>query len=329
MPAVIATAPSIVIQPSESQDSRRDPAGELLVALAGDRRGGARRAAAERRESAVRPDSCARPLGRHRRDQRSPTLGQLVHDHLPVALGASETGALELAGMMGDEPLVAADDPGQVADAGWLPASRASAMASRVGSPSAFALAAQSSSSSVAGSPLRTRSALGRSRQRRSQVSGFAAMRPFYKHSYKCANVSVMSERYVPALRFSVLTRIYDPAIRLTTRERTLRTACCASSRRGQVSESLTSGAAPGRLRSTRSRSAATRPSPAWTETLRSLGGLESKAAEAGVNVRFDHGRSTSLPYDEDSFDVVLSTLFFHHLTGAEKQETGRRSRGC
>lgn len=47
-----------------------------------------------------------------------------------------------------------------------------------------------------------------------------------------------------------------------------------------------------------------------------------AKAHEAGVGVDFDHGLSTALPYAGGSFDAVTSSLFFHHLDRAAKQET-------
>jgi ubiquinone/menaquinone biosynthesis C-methylase UbiE len=48
------------------------------------------------------------------------------------------------------------------------------------------------------------------------------------------------------------------------------------------------------------------------------------KAEAAGVEIRFDRGLSTELPHSNDSFDVVLATLFFHHLTSADKRATAR-----
>ncbi len=47
-----------------------------------------------------------------------------------------------------------------------------------------------------------------------------------------------------------------------------------------------------------------------------------AKAEKAGAEVSFDVGMSTDLPYDDDSFDVVLSTLFFHHLTDEAKRDS-------
>jgi ubiquinone/menaquinone biosynthesis C-methylase UbiE len=46
------------------------------------------------------------------------------------------------------------------------------------------------------------------------------------------------------------------------------------------------------------------------------------KAADAGCEIEFIEGFSTELPFAGDSFDVVLSTLFFHHLTGPDKRTT-------
>lgn len=41
-----------------------------------------------------------------------------------------------------------------------------------------------------------------------------------------------------------------------------------------------------------------------------------------GLGVRFDQGYSQSLPYPDDSFDRVLSSLMFHHLEAEQKRGT-------
>ena len=50
----------------------------------------------------------------------------------------------------------------------------------------------------------------------------------------------------------------------------------------------------------------------------------KGKASEAGVELRLDEGYSTELPYEDASFDRVLSTLFFHHLDPEPKRQTAR-----
>ena len=44
------------------------------------------------------------------------------------------------------------------------------------------------------------------------------------------------------------------------------------------------------------------------------------KAAELGVEVRFDQGMSFDLPYPQGSFDAVLTTVVLHHLSREDKQ---------
>lgn len=47
-----------------------------------------------------------------------------------------------------------------------------------------------------------------------------------------------------------------------------------------------------------------------------------AKAAAAGARVDFDEGLADALPYAESSFDAVLSSLFFHHVTREVKERT-------
>jgi ubiquinone/menaquinone biosynthesis C-methylase UbiE len=53
----------------------------------------------------------------------------------------------------------------------------------------------------------------------------------------------------------------------------------------------------------------------------------KTKAKDAGVNVSFDRGLAHELPYDGRSFDVVVSTLFFHHLTDEAKADAAEEIR--
>lgn len=45
----------------------------------------------------------------------------------------------------------------------------------------------------------------------------------------------------------------------------------------------------------------------------------KSKAEKAHVNIKWDHGFAYELPYPDNSFDVVVSSLVTHHLKGPDK----------
>ncbi|HSA99017.1 MAG TPA: methyltransferase domain-containing protein [Anaerolineales bacterium] len=49
-----------------------------------------------------------------------------------------------------------------------------------------------------------------------------------------------------------------------------------------------------------------------------------AKAGDLGVGIRFDQGMSFDLPYPNESFDVVLTTVMLHHLSRDDKQTTAR-----
>ncbi len=49
-----------------------------------------------------------------------------------------------------------------------------------------------------------------------------------------------------------------------------------------------------------------------------------SKARNLGLEIRFDQGMSFDLPYPNESFDVVLTTVMLHHLSRDDKLTTAR-----
>jgi ubiquinone/menaquinone biosynthesis C-methylase UbiE len=49
-----------------------------------------------------------------------------------------------------------------------------------------------------------------------------------------------------------------------------------------------------------------------------------SKARNLGINIQFDQGMSFDLPYPDQSFDVVLTSMMLHHLSRDDKQRTAR-----
>lgn len=127
---------------------------------------------------------------------------------------------------------------------------------------------------------------------------------------------------YVPALRFHWLTPYYDAVVGVTTRERTFKQALIgqAQLRPGQRILDLACG---------------TGTLAIWIKQLQPqadvtgvdgdssiLAIASSKARNARTFVTFDQALSRSLPYPEASFDRVVSSLFFHHLSWEDKLRT-------
>src|SRR5260370_2611482 len=59
----------------------------------------------------------------------------------------------------------------------------------------------------------------------------------------------------------------------------------------------------------------------------KALARARRKAARAAVSIHLDQGFGDELPYPENSFDRVLSSLMFHHIPTDEKEKTMRAIR--
>jgi ubiquinone/menaquinone biosynthesis C-methylase UbiE len=127
---------------------------------------------------------------------------------------------------------------------------------------------------------------------------------------------------YLPAVRFDFLTPVFDVFVRGTTRERTFKQKLLDQARLEGGLDALDLGSGSGTLAVwAKQREPALRirgldGDPAI------IGQAVRKAARAGVDVAFDEGLSYELPYEDASFDRVLSSLFFHHLVPRDKDRT-------
>jgi len=129
-------------------------------------------------------------------------------------------------------------------------------------------------------------------------------------------------DRYVPALGLRALTGLYDPVVRLTTREGAFKSRLLERAGLQPGERVLDLGCGTGTLAIQAKRGQPDAEIVGLDGDPEVLGRARRKAAGAGVEVDFDEGYSTELPYGASSFDVVLSTLFFHHLTGSDKRRT-------
>lgn len=130
-------------------------------------------------------------------------------------------------------------------------------------------------------------------------------------------------ERYIPALRFRALTPIYDPLIRWTTREELFKRRLLEHARPGAGERVLDLGCGTGTLAIMVKRAEPAAEVVGLDADPEILERAGEKADAAGVSIRFDDGLSNKLPHPDASFDLVLSSLFFHHLAPADKLETG------
>jgi ubiquinone/menaquinone biosynthesis C-methylase UbiE len=129
-------------------------------------------------------------------------------------------------------------------------------------------------------------------------------------------------EKFIPALTYERLTPLFDPCLRLTTRERTFKKRLLDQAAIQPGQRVLDLGCGTGTL-------------AIWTKQRHpgaEVVGLDGdpevlergrrKAAEGGIDVRLDEGMSFDVPYEDGSFDRVLSSLFFHHLMPDAKRST-------
>jgi SAM-dependent methyltransferase len=127
---------------------------------------------------------------------------------------------------------------------------------------------------------------------------------------------------FLPALRFASLTPLFDTVVAVTTREQTFKRRLLDQAATASGDSVLDLGSGTGTLAimlKERVPAASVTGVDADPDV---LSRARHKAAEARADVEFVEGFSTTLPFAADSFDAVVSTLFFHHLTSADKRLT-------
>jgi ubiquinone/menaquinone biosynthesis C-methylase UbiE len=132
---------------------------------------------------------------------------------------------------------------------------------------------------------------------------------------------------FIPALRFRGLTRFYDPVVALTSREGAFKRRLLDQARINHGEAVLDVGCGTGTL------AIAIKQAHPQTKVVgidadpEMVARAQAKARAAGLDIDFVHAWSTDLPHDARSFDVVVSTLFFHHLKDEAKADSAEEIR--
>jgi ubiquinone/menaquinone biosynthesis C-methylase UbiE len=123
---------------------------------------------------------------------------------------------------------------------------------------------------------------------------------------------------FIPALTYDVLTPLYDVAIRLTLPEIRFKRCLLAAAGIGAGQRALDIGCGTGTLLRLAAQShpdaefVGLDPDPNILTRAR-------KKLRRFPNVDLNEGSATALPYPASTFDRVLSSLVFHHLSGEQK----------
>lgn len=126
-------------------------------------------------------------------------------------------------------------------------------------------------------------------------------------------------KRYVPALRYHWLTNLFDPLVALTARERTFKQRLIQQADIREGHRVLDLGCGTGTLAIWIKQRVPGALLVGIDSDQKILELAQEKTRKTGVHVVYDHGFSTNMPYENASFDRVLSSLFFHHLSHEDK----------
>src|SRR5436305_1907304 len=128
--------------------------------------------------------------------------------------------------------------------------------------------------------------------------------------------------KFIPALRFHALTPLFDLVAAALARDGSLKSQVVERASIQPGERILDVGCGTGTLAIAAARAAPGVMVRGLDADPAILARARDKAAASGTEIEFDEALSTSLPYDDASFDLMLSTLFFHHLPDRGKRQT-------
>ena len=132
--------------------------------------------------------------------------------------------------------------------------------------------------------------------------------------------MSKPSKESIPALSYDSLTPMYDLAIRLTMPESRFKRRLIEQADIKEGHRVLDVGCGTGTLTTLIKKSHPDAEVVGLDGDPKILNIARAKAAKAGVGLTFDNAMAYELPYSDASFDRVVSSLVFNHLTHEDKK---------
>ncbi len=126
--------------------------------------------------------------------------------------------------------------------------------------------------------------------------------------------------KYIPALRFNFLTPLYDFVLGGVMRELTFKRRLIAEAHIAPGFRVLDLGCGTGTLTILLKQTHPDADIVGIDGDSTVLATARAKAAQQNVVLTLDEGMAFQLPYPNQSFDRVVSSLVFHHLTTEDKQ---------
>jgi SAM-dependent methyltransferase len=132
--------------------------------------------------------------------------------------------------------------------------------------------------------------------------------------------------RFIPALRFNALTSLYDPLLHWTLRESTFKRQLVRQVALQPEHRALDLGCGTATLTLLLKQSQPQAKVIGLDGDPHALRIARAKARAAAMDVAFDEGLTSALPYEAGDFDRVVSSLVFHHLSHEDKLRTLREA---
>ena len=127
---------------------------------------------------------------------------------------------------------------------------------------------------------------------------------------------------YLPALQFHWLTSLYDPLLYWTLRESSFRPQLVAQARIQQDHHVLDLGCGTATLTIQIKKNHPKAEVVGLDCDPRILEIAQKKITRRNLSIQLNQGYSFELPFPDHSFDRVLSSLLFHHLSRENKKRT-------